>query len=467
MTIFLRESKYQNGSSLMMAMIFGFVVLMCVSSLTYVARYDLLSTKSLVESESSEQIEEQYISQVNSKNTIALGKHKIGGYEIDNSLKQSQPLFSHKNVVAALYGGTPTAISDDIIHELSYKGDHKLTKGIILKHLPKHSMLDYNEAYIPINVPYIDTQRMTNEQQGYHLNKSKEISIQKEGFIGYFEKEKTWLLLVVNDEAKVVNFENLDLDDDYKLKIGWSLVKGDWSMYVAVYDERHLYIYKTKLVDLLQNSAQVMIDLSSSINIIAPPSQIQDLTWYYTKDDGLPSLAIASARHDDEGNLSVTLTDLSFNQEKNAYISDLKDSINGIGKVAASQVHIEALDPEFTLSKSPLYIVVGNKLVAYNVANNQYKAQKFTMLLEQGTSHQPIVVKKNAYSYYVITNDDDRSFQYLYTKDSDMINKPEPTIYLDEKIQKIVVKYGLKFIVTKKHLYIVDFDNNELNKIDL
>jgi len=42
---------------LMMAMIFGFVVLVCVSSLTYVARYDLLSAKSLVESENSEQIE--------------------------------------------------------------------------------------------------------------------------------------------------------------------------------------------------------------------------------------------------------------------------------------------------------------------------------------------------------------------------------------------------------------------------
>ena len=53
------------------------------------------------------------------------------------------------------------------------------------------------------------------------------------------------------------------------------------------------------------------------------------------------------------------------------------------------------------------------------------------------------------------------------SKESDMINKPEPTIYLDEKIQKIVVKYGLKFIVTKNHIYIVDFEDNQLNKIDL
>ncbi len=309
-------------------------------------------------------------------------------------MKQSQLLFSHKNVPVALYAGTPTAISDDITHELYYKGDHKLTKNIIFKDLPKHSMLDYNEAYVPINVPYIDADRMTDEQQGYHLNKSRKVNMQKHGFVGYFEKEKTWLLLVVNNKAKVINLENFDLDDRYKIKIGWSLIKGDWVMYIAVYDKEHLYLYKTKLADLLENSVQVMIDLSSPINIIAPPSQIQDLTWYYTQNDGLPSLAIASARHDDEGNLSVTLTDLSFDQEKNAYISDLKDSINGIGKVAANKVHIEALDPEFTLSKSPLYIVAGNKLVAYNVANNQYKAQKFTMLLEQGTSHQPIVVKK-------------------------------------------------------------------------
>ena len=48
-----------------------------------------------------------------------------------------------------------------------------------------------------------------------------------------------------------------------------------------------------------------------------------------------------------------------------------------------------------------------------------------------------------------------------------MINKPEPTIYLDEKIHRIVVKYSLKFIITKKHVYIVDFEDNQLNKIDL
>jgi hypothetical protein len=218
---------------------------------------------------------------------------------------------------------------------------------------------------------------------------------------------------------------------------------------------------------LLQNSAQVTIDLSSPVEIITPPSQIQDLTWYYTQNDGLPSLAVASVYYEEEGSLSVRIFDLSFNAEKNAYIGDLKDSINGIGRVAANKVHIESLDPEFTLSKSPLYIVAGTKLVVYNVANNEYKAQKFTMLLEQGTSHNPIVVKKNAYSYFVITYQADSYLQYLYTKESDMINKPEPTIYLDEKIQRIVVKYGLKFIVTKNHIYIDDFENNQLNKIDL
>ena len=448
-------------------MIFGFVVLMCVSSLTYITKYDLLSAKSLVESESAEQIEEQYIRQVNSKNTIALGKHKIGDYDIDNSLEQLQPLFSYKNVAVALYGGTPVAMSDEISHKLSYKGNHKLTKNIILKQLPKHSMLDYNEAYVPINIPYIDTERMTEQQQSHHLNKAKKTNMQKYGYVGYFEKEKTWLLLVTNNKAKVINLENLGLDDKYRLKIGWSLIKGDWSMYVAVYDEKHLYIYKTKLVDLLRNSAQVTIDLSSPINIIAPPSQIQDLTWYYAQNDGLPSLAIASTRHDSEGNLSVVLSELSFDKQKNAYVSNIKDTINGIGKFKADRVYVQALDPEFTLSKSPIYIIAGDKLEAYNVANNHYKTKRFTMILEQSTSHSPIVVKKNAYSYYVITYQDDRYFQYLYTKESDMINKPEPTIYLDEKIQKIVVKYGLKFIVTKNHIYIVDFEDNQLNKIDL
>lgn len=154
----LRKPKDQQGSALMLAMIFGFVVLVCVSSLTYISCYDLLSAKSLLQSDSAEQIEEQYIKQIDSKKSIALGKHKIGDYEIDNSLVNSQPLFSHKNVSVSLYAGDSTAISDNIIHELSYKSKYKLTKNIIIKYLPKHSMIDYGSAYVPINIPYVDTE---------------------------------------------------------------------------------------------------------------------------------------------------------------------------------------------------------------------------------------------------------------------------------------------------------------------
>jgi hypothetical protein len=66
-----------------------------------------------------------------------------------------------------------------------------------------------------------------------------------------------------------------------------------------------------------------------------------------------------------------------------------------------------------------------------------------------------------------LTYNDDRYFQYKYTKDTDVINITEPVIYPDEKIQNIIVRYGLKFIVTKNHLYINDFQNRELNKISI
>lgn len=238
----LKAIKKLRGSSLVSIMIFGFVILVTVSSLVYIFRYNLLSVKSLIQKETITTVEQQYIQQVVDKGSIKIGKKSQGNYDFDNSLESKQPLFSNKNIDAELYHALPSAISSNIIHRLTYKNNLEITKDIIYKSLPKHAMINYNSSIIPINVPYVDSSRMNNSEKFYRLDKNSQIKDNKVGFTGFIKKEYNWLLISVNNQAQVISLRNLNLSRNYKINIGWNLKKGRWQMMMAIYDKDHLYI---------------------------------------------------------------------------------------------------------------------------------------------------------------------------------------------------------------------------------
>ncbi len=62
----------------MPAMIFAFVVLVTVSSLTYLVRYNLLSIKSLQSQEIASTVEQQYIQEISQKGVVAIGDTSFG-----------------------------------------------------------------------------------------------------------------------------------------------------------------------------------------------------------------------------------------------------------------------------------------------------------------------------------------------------------------------------------------------------
>ncbi|MGX9893729.1 hypothetical protein [Francisella orientalis] len=163
----------------MPAMIFAFVVLIAVSSLSYLVRYNLLSIKSLQSQEIASTVEQQYIQEISQKGTIATGDTSFGSYHIQNILQ---------------------------------------------------------------------------------LNSSGHISDTERGYIGFLKKEYDWLLISVNKNIQIINLKNLDLSENYSLKIGWQLSKGSWQMLLAIYDKQHLYIFKTKLTNLVNNLSKAVLD---------------------------------------------------------------------------------------------------------------------------------------------------------------------------------------------------------------
>ncbi|MED7787661.1 hypothetical protein [Francisella sp. 19X1-34] len=458
--------KRLRGSSLVSVMIFGFVILVTVSSLTYIFRYNLLSVKSLILQDTVTTVEQQYMQQTVEKGSIKIGKKTLGNYNFENSLESSQPIYSNKDIDASLYHATPSAITSNILHKLTYKNNLDITKDIIYKSLPKHSMINYHSSIIPINVPYVDINRMSNSEKFYRLDKNFQIKDSQVGFTGFIKKESHWLLISVNNQAQVISLKNLDLSRNYKINIGWNLKKGHWQMMMAIYDKDHLYIFRTKLGDLVNNLDKAALDLSTPVEVLDPPSNIAAISWYFEKDNAEPSLAVLITRRDSDDSLAVIIEDLDYDPLQDIYSVSIKDSINGLGDIDSNNVYVVALDPSYTLAQSPLYIFAGKKMIVYNVSS-RYKVKRQVVILSEEVFNQPLVVKKDAYDYYILTYNDDRYFQYKYTKNTDVIHVTKPVIYPDEKIQNIVVKYGLKFIVTKNHLYINDFQNRKLNKLSI
>lgn len=80
----------ESGSSLLSAMIFAFVVLVTVSSLAYIVRYNLLSIKSLQSQEIISTVEQQYIQEISRKGAIAMGRSEFGDYLIENVLQRNR-----------------------------------------------------------------------------------------------------------------------------------------------------------------------------------------------------------------------------------------------------------------------------------------------------------------------------------------------------------------------------------------
>jgi hypothetical protein len=448
-------------------MIFAFVLLVTVSSLVYIFRFNLLSIESLLESDITTKIQDQYINEIKSSKKISIGSKKIGDYKFDNELISQEDIFSNKMVDVSLYHAKPTAVNEKILHSVYLKDKLSSKKNLLFNKLPKHSMLNYDSKYVPINVPFVAIGRMSDSERLHRL-KNGDILDKNSGYLGFIEKDYDWLLLSINNNARIISLSSLDIEKgNYKVKIGWDLVKGHWQMLVCIYDDKHIYIFKTSLGKIIGNIDNSVLDLSTPIAEINQISDITDLTWYYPKNNSTPSLAIVSPSNDSDDNLSVKVYSVDYNQEKKEYVSILKDTLNGIGRYDYNTIHIKALDPNFILAKSSLVISAGKRLIVYEALNDNDDISKYYIKLEDVSIGEPTIIKKDKYHYYVITYGADSYYQYIYTKDTDILSKVKPKVYEDEKIYNIKVVYGLKFIFTKDNLYIDDFMNKQLSKFEV
>ena len=64
-----------------------------------------------------------------------------------------------------------------------------------------------------------------------------------------------------------------------------------------------------------------------------------------------------------------------------------------------------------------------------------------------------------------MTYSGDCYYQYKYTSNTNIISLANTVIYPGQTIKNIIVRYGLKFIITNKNIYVDDFANKQLSEV--
>ncbi|QLE79768.1 hypothetical protein FLM55_08485 [Francisella sp. Scap27] len=465
-----------KGSALPMVIILSFVILVFMSAMAYNFKMDLESIRVSLNYENLESLNQDNIDGIGDEidnlpdSDYTIGIHEVDGYVFHNVLVSSEPSLYKTNSDASLYNAQPHVINFIVNHRVIKDDKVYKEEQISINKLPlSNTKISYDDNIVELNIPYIKTSGLTESQQQLMLADGKILG-SREGNIGYLEKEEGKLSLVIGDTSQSINVEKLGLSSDYEVSVGWNLVDGKWQVLLALYDKDHLYISSTGLENLnSENLSKATLDLLN-VNTVKNDKHLKDIVsakWYFNEDQNDPRLVVATGEQSKKNEAKVKILDISYDEKKNVYKASNKGVIKDLGQISKDEFHLSILDPTATFAPSNILMFAGDKLYDISALSEGEKVDKVEpTILKGSTTNTPIVVKKDNENFYIITYDDNGYYQYNYTLGSNTASGERIEKFEEETIESIVVKYGVKFITTDKHLYVVDFDNKILNKLE-
>ena len=234
----IKKSKLQKGSALLMALIFSFVIMAMLSGLLYSFKMGLLTTKSIIRNSNEKVLGETYITSL--KDDIDFtqsNEYKIGDSKFEIIVDEDNiTSFFPKNNNAELFQAQQYNSYNDIYKAYNRGGDKvDLVQNIIYNAVDTNFYQNFNTDYIPINVPMINVSAITDYQaKNYRLNGDEEISEPYKGFIGFIQVQNQQINIFTN-KAKIGVPIPEGMGTDSKIKIGWNLESGEWTMYLMLH----------------------------------------------------------------------------------------------------------------------------------------------------------------------------------------------------------------------------------------
>jgi hypothetical protein len=445
-----KQTKLQQGSALLMALIFSFVIMVMLSGLLYSFKMGLLTTKSIIRNSNEKVLGETYIA--NLKDDIDFTKSnefKIGDskFEIIVDEEQKSSFFS-KGSNAELFQAQQYNSYNDIFKAYNRGGDKvDLVKNIIYNSVNINFYQNFNTDYVPINVPMINVSAITDYQaKNYRLNADGAISEPYKGFIGFIKKSDQQIkkIDIFTNKAKIGVPIPEGMGTDSKVKVGWNLESGEWTMYLILHDSDKLFTTSVALKNLLDDDVEGLeVDneqLGNEIGDWKPVSSgdssggtlggpfvkdnIFDVAWYFEEKDSPPQIVLLRKADQKKGSQETLETYYSqYSPTDKQYKMKLGGKLNLKRELKAD--NIKLLIPDFANNLDANMALIlhpnNNSKTLMNVSDFNYNGdhrvgKSLDTYIDGESFGEPVIVSKNDDTLYIITFEPDKLHRYEYKK---------------------------------------------------
>ncbi|MFV9924316.1 MAG: hypothetical protein AB8U93_00650 [Francisella endosymbiont of Hyalomma scupense] len=450
-----------SGLALLMALVFSFVIMVMLTSLLYTFKMGLLTTKSIIKNNNEKVLGETYISKVKDDiNFTKSSEFEIGDSKFQIIVnKDNISTFFPNNTNAELFQSQQYD-SYDVIYKAFSLGTHvDLTERIIYNSLAANSYQSFDDDFIPINVPMINLDAMTDYQERiYRLKSDGTIDDAPKGFIGFIQKQNRQLNIFTKN-AKI-GVPILDkIATDYKVKVGWNLEKGKWRLYLLLYDTDKLFTTDILLDDLINEEVKGLAadnealgnqigkwqavtsgggrDMSSSGEQFIKDGII-DVVWYFEKNNAPPELLIVRSGGQNQSGSNtkdnttkrkkITRQQLEvyyseYSSTNKNYVVKLADKLDFKEELNEDTVKLLVPDMASNLEANMVLIFHPNDqsktlmgISDFNYNGNHRVGKSLDTYIDGESFGKPIIVSKSNDSMYIITFEPNKLHRYEYKK---------------------------------------------------
>ncbi|EDZ90776.1 hypothetical protein [Francisella tularensis] len=451
-----------SGSALLMALIFSFVIMVMLTGLLYTFKMGLLTTKSIIKNNNEKVLGETYISKVRDDiNFTKSAELEIGDSKFQIIVnKDDVSSFFPNNTNAELFQSQQYN-SYDVIYKAFNLGTHvDLTERIIYNALVANSYQNFDGDFIPINVPMINPDAMTDYQERiYRLKSDGTIDDMPKGFIGLIQKQNRQLSIFTKN-AKIGVPIPEKMATDYKVKVGWNLEKGKWRLYLLLYDTDKLFTTDILLDDLLDEEKVKGLEADnealgnqigkwqavisgggrgmSSAGEQFIKNGIIDVVWYFDKNDAPPELMmVRSVRQNQTGSdtkkktskfKKITRQQLeiyysTYSTVDQNYVVKLADRLEFKEELNEDTVKLLVPDMASNLEANMVLIFHPNEqsktlmgISDFNYNGDHRVGKSLDTYIDGESFGKPVIVSKSNDSMYIITFEPNKLHRYEYKK---------------------------------------------------
>ncbi|ADA79144.1 hypothetical protein [Francisella tularensis] len=451
-----------SGSALLMALIFSFVIMVMLTGLLYTFKMGLLTTKSIIKNNNEKVLGETYISKVRDDiNFTKSTELEIGDSKFQIIVnKDDVSSFFPNNTNAELFQSQQYN-SYDVIYKAFNLGTHvDLTERIIYNALVANSYQNFDGDFIPINVPMINPDAMTDYQERiYRLKSDGTIDDMPKGFIELIQKQNRQLSIFTKN-AKIGVPIPEKMATDYKVKVGWNLEKGKWRLYLLLYDTDKLFTTDILLDDLLDEEKVKGLEADnealgnqigkwqavisgggremSSAGEQFIKNGIIDVVWYFDKNDAPPELMmVRSVRQNQTGSdtkkktskfKKITRQQLEiyyseYSSGNKNYVVKLADRLEFKEELNEDTVKLLVPDMASNLEANMVLIFHPNEqsktlmgISDFNYNGDHRVGKSLDTYIDGESFGKPVIVSKSNDSMYIITFEPNKLHRYEYKK---------------------------------------------------